>query len=211
MKGKPRRILDFVFFGGGGVLCWPGPSAEMCRGFLLYKFWRILPGIFLGDFSGHFFPQIWGEKIRRQNPRKNPAAQKIESAKNPFCQEPAQIFVEFWLTSCLCLVCYLFVFLSPSVLLVAKAQPPKRQRIWKTRRFKWFLVVLFCFAGVSSLWQPRKKPPPQSKKQQKNKNKKGKGLSCCRDPKTRIKPKENDNTNPQQTLGKGYVAVWPSP
>ena len=37
--------------------CWPGPSAEMCRGFLLYRFWRILPGIFLEDFSGHFFPQ----------------------------------------------------------------------------------------------------------------------------------------------------------
>ena len=36
---------------------WPGPSAEMCRGFLLCKFWRILPGIFLEDFSGHFFPQ----------------------------------------------------------------------------------------------------------------------------------------------------------
>ena len=31
--------------------------AEMCRGFLLYRFWRILPGIFLEDFSGHFFPQ----------------------------------------------------------------------------------------------------------------------------------------------------------
>ena len=50
-----------------------GPSAEMCRGFLLYKFWRILPGIFLGDFSGQFFPTKWGEKIRRPkniNPRK---------------------------------------------------------------------------------------------------------------------------------------------
>ena len=55
---------------------WPGPSAEMCRGFLLYNFWRILPGIFLEDFSGHFFPQKRGEKIRRRNPRKNPAAQK---------------------------------------------------------------------------------------------------------------------------------------
>ena len=67
---------------------WPGPSAEMCRGFLLYKFWRILPGIFLEDFSGHFFPQKWGEKIRRLNPRKNPAAQKQKSAKNPVCQDP---------------------------------------------------------------------------------------------------------------------------
>ena len=36
---------------------WPGPSAEMCRGFLLYKLWKILLGIFLEDFSGHFLPQ----------------------------------------------------------------------------------------------------------------------------------------------------------
>ena len=35
----------------------PSPSAEMCRGFLFYKFWRILPGIFLEDFSGRSFPQ----------------------------------------------------------------------------------------------------------------------------------------------------------
>ena len=42
----------------------PGPSAESCRGFLLYTFWRILPGIFLEDFSGHFFPT----KMRRKNP-----------------------------------------------------------------------------------------------------------------------------------------------
>ena len=34
---------------------WPGPFAEMYRGFLLCKFWRILPGILLKDFSGHFF------------------------------------------------------------------------------------------------------------------------------------------------------------
>ena len=57
----------------------------MCQGFLLRQFWRILPGIL--DFSGHFFPQRWGEKIRRQNPR-NPAAQEWKSAKNPFCQKP---------------------------------------------------------------------------------------------------------------------------
>ena len=58
--------------------CWAGPSAELCRGFLLYKF-CILPGIFLEDFSGHFFPQKWGEKIRRPK-NKNP--RKIRSAKN---------------------------------------------------------------------------------------------------------------------------------
>ena len=44
---------------------WPGPSAENCRGFLLYKMWRILSGIFLEDFSGHFCPQK-REKIQRQ-------------------------------------------------------------------------------------------------------------------------------------------------
>ena len=29
----------------------------ICRNVLLYIFWRILPGIFLEDFSGHFLPQ----------------------------------------------------------------------------------------------------------------------------------------------------------
>ena len=57
-------------------ICWPGPSAEMCRGFLLYKFWRIFPGIFLEDFLGTFShkneEKESGEKIRE----KNPAAQK---------------------------------------------------------------------------------------------------------------------------------------
>ena len=48
---------------------WPGPSAEMCRGFLLDKFWRILPGIFLEDFSGHFF----SAKMRRNNPARKSA------------------------------------------------------------------------------------------------------------------------------------------
>ena len=43
---------------------WPGPSADMCREFLLCKFWRILPGIFLEDFFGDFFPT----KMRRKNP-----------------------------------------------------------------------------------------------------------------------------------------------
>ena len=31
--------------------CWPGPSAESCRGFFLHKFWRILPGIFLEEMK----------------------------------------------------------------------------------------------------------------------------------------------------------------
>ena len=33
----------------------PAPL-QTCVGDLLYKFWRILPGIFLEDFSAHFFP-----------------------------------------------------------------------------------------------------------------------------------------------------------
>ena len=65
----------------------PANLQKCVGGVLLYKIWRILPGIFLEDFSGHFFPQKSGEQIRRQNPRKNPAAQnknprKIRSAKN---------------------------------------------------------------------------------------------------------------------------------
>ena len=56
----------------------PGPekvalgNLQKCvGGFLSYKFWRIFPGIFLEDFSGLFFPQKWGEQIRRENPRKS--------------------------------------------------------------------------------------------------------------------------------------------
>ena len=65
-------LLLFVFWGG---CIWPGPSADMCRGFLLYKFRRILAGIFLEIFLGTSSHEN-EEKIRRQNPRKNPAAQK---------------------------------------------------------------------------------------------------------------------------------------
>ena len=69
---------------------WPGPSVEMCRGILLYRFWRILPEIFLEDFSGRLFPpkneeKKSGDKIReelRRPKNKNPQ-------KNPFCQNPA--------------------------------------------------------------------------------------------------------------------------
>ena len=58
-----------------------------------------MPGIFLEDFSGHFFPtENDGEKIRQENPRKNQAAQNQKSAKNPFCQNPALEFqfLQFW-------------------------------------------------------------------------------------------------------------------
>ena len=36
---------------------------------MLYKFWRIFPGIFLDAFSGHFFPP----KMRRKNPARKSA------------------------------------------------------------------------------------------------------------------------------------------
>ena len=55
-----------------------GPSAEMCRGFLLYEVRRILPQIFLEDYSGHFFPineEKSGDKVRekiRRPKNKNP-------------------------------------------------------------------------------------------------------------------------------------------
>ena len=59
---------------------WPGPLCRMCRGFLLYILCRILPGIFLEDFLGHFSPQKRGEKIQEQLPRKKSGGSKI---KNP--------------------------------------------------------------------------------------------------------------------------------
>ena len=99
--------------------CWPGPSAEKnCRGFLLYKIWRILSGIFLEDFSGHFFPQKWGEKIRRQNPRQNPAAQKLlKSARNPFCPKPTlRIGVVLAERTCKICITYSFIVDNPNIL-----------------------------------------------------------------------------------------------
>ena len=75
---------------GSGSKCWRSPFAEMCRGFLYYRFCGNLPGIFLEDFSGHFplkREKIWRLDPGTQNPRKNPAAQKLKSAKNPFCQK----------------------------------------------------------------------------------------------------------------------------
>ena len=64
---------------------WPSPSAKIWRGFLWCKFWRILPGIFLEDFSGHFSPTKMRRKIRQKDKsggptRKNP--RKIRSAKS---------------------------------------------------------------------------------------------------------------------------------
>ena len=55
---------------------WPGPSTETCQGFLLYKFWRILPGILLEDFSGHFSHK--NEKKSRDKIRKKSGGSKIK-------------------------------------------------------------------------------------------------------------------------------------
>ena len=65
---------------------WPGPSADMCRGFLLYKFWRILPGNFPGGFFWAFShkneEKKSGDKIRDKIRRlKNINPRKIRSAK----------------------------------------------------------------------------------------------------------------------------------
>ena len=55
----------------------PAPLQKVVGDFLLYKFWRILPGIFLEDFSGHFFPT----KMRRKNPATK-IREKIRRLKN---------------------------------------------------------------------------------------------------------------------------------
>ena len=69
------------------LLCWPGPSAEMCRGFLLWiNFGRFSRGfswrIFLGTFSHKNEEKKSGEKIREKKIRrlKNKNPRKIRSA-----------------------------------------------------------------------------------------------------------------------------------
>ena len=47
--------------------CWPDPSAEMCRGFLLYTFWRILLGILLEDFLSTFSRKNEDRSLRHDN------------------------------------------------------------------------------------------------------------------------------------------------
>ena len=65
-----------------------GNLQKCVGGFLLYKFWRIFPGIFLEDFSGHFFPtkieeKKSDEKIREKIRRlKNKNPRKIRSAES---------------------------------------------------------------------------------------------------------------------------------
>ena len=60
-----------------------GPApAEMCQGFLLYKLWRILPGIFLEDFSGHFFPHKKREKHSATKSANKSGGSKIRIREN---------------------------------------------------------------------------------------------------------------------------------
>ena len=74
----PTQRLDLPtlkIFGKDFLAC--PPLQKMCREFLLCKFWRILPGTFLEDFSGHFFPQKREKKKADDDiGEKNPVAQK---------------------------------------------------------------------------------------------------------------------------------------
>ena len=80
-KEKTKELLGAISCCRGATLIITLVNLQKCvGGFLLCKIWRILPGILLEDFSGHFFPQKWGEKIRRQNPRKKSGGPK---KKNP--------------------------------------------------------------------------------------------------------------------------------
>ena len=67
-------------------------AQPLCRnvsGILLYKFWRLLPGIFLEDFLGTFShkneEKESGDKIRETIQRLKSRNQQ----NDPFCQEPA--------------------------------------------------------------------------------------------------------------------------
>ena len=55
----------------------PANLQKCVGGFLLYKFWRIFAGIFLEDFSGHFFPT----KMRRKNPARKSAKKSAAQKK----------------------------------------------------------------------------------------------------------------------------------
>ena len=60
-------------------ICWPGPSAEMCRGFLLdTKILEIQWRIFAGDFPGGFFRTLFPTKMRGKNPATKSGGPKIK-------------------------------------------------------------------------------------------------------------------------------------
>ena len=64
------------------VISWPGPLCRNASGILLYKLWRILPGIFREDFSGHCFPT----KMMRENPATK-SAKKSGGPKLKICEK----------------------------------------------------------------------------------------------------------------------------
>ena len=67
---------------------WPSHSAEVCRGFLLYKIWRILLFFF---FSGGFFWPLFPTKLAIESGEKSEKIRRPKNknpCKNPFCQKP---------------------------------------------------------------------------------------------------------------------------
>ena len=86
--GSQKKLATEAYRAKGAsheIVAWP--LCGNVSGILLYEFWRILSGIFLQDFSGHFFPT----KMRRRNPARQSATKsggpKIKNCeKNPFCQ-----------------------------------------------------------------------------------------------------------------------------
>ena len=57
-EGEPFKMRMGKRLGHSHLEAFALGNLQKCvGGFLLYKFWRILPGIFPEDFSGHFFTQ----------------------------------------------------------------------------------------------------------------------------------------------------------
>ena len=54
-RNEATELVVFTFIAYLSVA--PAILQKCVGGFLLYKFWRIFAGIFLEDFSRHFFPQ----------------------------------------------------------------------------------------------------------------------------------------------------------
>ena len=51
MNSPTIKVVCVMIFAPMVFLAWP--FCRMCQGFLLYKLWRISPGIPMEDFSGH--------------------------------------------------------------------------------------------------------------------------------------------------------------
>ena len=104
-----------------------------------------------------------------------------------------------------CVWCVIFcVFVGGGVLVsvclpCCKSTTPKIE----INERKAFLMVVSC-VGVSCA--PKRSPPPPQKLIT---NQRRKGLSCCgaRKKQNQIKTEQNNHTNPQRKVGKGYVVV----